>query len=222
MALLVLVLLLCTYATKLLADHAAIPRGVSITNLAAENGWEQAATWKEASWPPATVGTPVRPQEPDAELRAMLARVDPARIQANILKLVQFGTRHTLSIQNSTTRGIGAARDWIAAEMRTYAAAANGSMAVEVHGYLQGVMDRVPFPVRISNVFATLQGTAKDGRVYVISGHYDSRVTDANNYSDDAPGANDDASGVAGRFILFTAIDELAFFPLPHFWYPFR
>ncbi|KAF4533819.1 Aminopeptidase [Lasiodiplodia theobromae] len=127
----------------------------------------------------------------------MLDEVDPANIEATILKLVSFGTRHTLSTQNSTVRGIGAARDWIASEMRKYAATSEGRMTVEVPGYIQPVANRIPFPVRISNVVARIEGSSDPSRVYVISGHYDSRVTDVMNYESDAPGANDDASGVA-------------------------
>ncbi|KAL0264800.1 hypothetical protein SLS55_000753 [Diplodia seriata] len=129
----------------------------------------------------------------------MLEEVDPANIEATILKLVSFGTRHTLSTQNSTDRGIGAARDWIASEMRKYAATSEGRMTVEVPGYIQPVANRIPFPVRISNVVARIEGSSDPSRVYVISGHYDSRVTDVLNYESDAPGANDDASGVAGE-----------------------
>lgn len=129
----------------------------------------------------------------------MLNEVDPENIEATILKLVSFGTRHTLSTQNSTTRGIGAARDWIASEMRKYAESSEGRMTISVPGYIQGVASRIPFPTRISNVVARLEGSLDPSRVYVISGHYDSRVTDVLNYDADAPGANDDASGVAGK-----------------------
>ncbi|KAF2837256.1 putative zinc metalloprotease [Patellaria atrata CBS 101060] len=150
-----------------------------------------------AAWPPSDVGEELVPQAPDDELREMINEIDPERIKAIIAKLVSFGTRHTLSTQNSTTRGIGAARDWIASEMRKYAAESEGRMKVTVPGYVQGIANRISFPVLISNVLATVEGTTDPGRVYVITGHYDSRVTDVMNYEDDAPGANDDASGVA-------------------------
>jgi hypothetical protein len=152
-----------------------------------------------AAWPPTSVGQRLVPQHPDVELQAALAEIDPERIRATILKLVSFGTRHTLSTQTDPKRGIGAARDWIASELRSYAAASGGRMEVEVQGYEQGVASRIPFPVRISNVLATLKGEKEPERVYVVTGHYDSRVTDVLNYEDDAPGANDDASGVAGQ-----------------------
>ncbi|MGB3444587.1 MAG: M20/M25/M40 family metallo-hydrolase [Actinophytocola sp.] len=136
-------------------------------------------------------------QPPDRELRAILREVDPARIEAIVRRLVSFGTRHTLSTQDDPARGICAARDWILAELRRYAAASDGRMTVEPQSYLQEPGPRIPVPTRITNVVATLRGSVTPERVYVVSGHYDSRVTDVMNATDDAPGADDDASGVA-------------------------
>jgi hypothetical protein len=150
-----------------------------------------------AAWPPSDVGVELVPQSPTDELKGLLDQVDSANIEATIKKLVSFGTRHTLSTQNDTARGIGAARDWIASEFRKYASTSNGRMTVSVPGYIQGVASRVPFPVKISNVLATIKGSSDPSRVYVMTGHYDSRVTDPNDYTSDAPGANDDASGTA-------------------------
>ncbi|CAA7266714.1 unnamed protein product [Cyclocybe aegerita] len=147
-------------------------------------------------WPPGP-GQILRAQQPDPEITAILKQIDPNRIKASIEKLVSFGTRHTLSSQTDPVRGIGAARDWIAAELHSYAAASNGRMVVTVPSYLQPVANRVPVPTVISNVVATLTGSKDPNRVYVVSGHYDTRVSDALNFVDDAPGANDDASGVA-------------------------
>ena len=148
------------------------------------------------SWPEGP-GSPVRPQEPDADLRAMLREIDPDRIRRTIETLVGFGTRHTLSTQDDPARGIGAARDWIEAEFQRYAAASGGRMVVDVPSYLQQPASRIPTPTRISNVRATLRGSTDPERVYVVSGHYDSRVTDVMDAVSDAPGADDDASGVA-------------------------
>ncbi|KAL8963226.1 MAG: hypothetical protein Q9193_000477 [Seirophora villosa] len=104
-----------------------------------------------ASWPPASIGSLLTPQAPDVELQTILSEVDPKRIEAIITKLASFGTRHTLSNQTDATRGIGAARNWIEEQMRSFAAASNGQMEVTVPGYVQGVADRILFPVRISN-----------------------------------------------------------------------
>ncbi|KAI0114123.1 hypothetical protein GGR51DRAFT_556619 [Nemania sp. FL0031] len=154
-------------------------------------------TCSASSWPPNTIGKANQPQHPSAELAAILAHVDPARIEATIKKLVSFGTRHTLSTQSSKTRGVGAARDWIHAEFQRYANASDGRLSVQTVGYIQKPDgNRVTFPTLISDVVATLKGTDAN-RLYVISGHYDSRNTNILDYEGDAPGADDDASGVA-------------------------
>jgi len=151
---------------------------------------------------PATPATgPAAPalpgQPPDADLLALLRAVDPARIEATVRRLAAFGTRHTLSSQSHPTRGVGAARDWIAEELRRVAATAGGRMSVELQSYVQEPASRIPTATRITNVVATLRGTASPNRVYVVSGHYDSRASDVLDAVSDAPGADDDASGVA-------------------------
>jgi hypothetical protein len=191
-----LLLLLLALSATVSGQSMPLPRSLPLPEAIAIND-ESYTSCANANWPPSAVGTELVPQAPDAELVAALAEIDPARIQATILKLVSFGTRHTLSSQTDPVRGIGAARDWIAGEMRSYAARSGGRMTVTVPGYEQPVATRVPFPVRISNVVATLAGASEPGRVYVVTGHYDSRATDPNDYTSDAPGANDDASGVA-------------------------
>ncbi|KAI0630983.1 Zn-dependent exopeptidase [Trametes polyzona] len=149
-------------------------------------------------WPKGP-GKALVPQAPTAELRSILSGIDPKRVNAIITKLVSFGTRHTLSSQTDPVRGIGAARDWLAAEMRTIARGARRGTHVEitVPSYIQQPASRIPTPTNISDVVATIRGASDPGRVYVITGHYDSRVTDIMNFQDDAPGADDDASGVA-------------------------
>jgi len=118
-------------------------------------------------------------------------------VETIIRNLTAFGTRHTLSIQNSSTRGIGAARDWIYREMQGFAEPSNGAMDVYFNSYIQGVASRILFPVNITNVVAQINGTDDPNRVYVVTGHYDSRRLDVNDYTGDAPGSDDDASGVA-------------------------
>jgi hypothetical protein len=138
----------------------------------------------------------VRPQRPGADLRALLRQVDERRIEATVRRLAAFGTRHTLSAQDDPVRGIGAARDWLFAQFQQVAAASGGRLTVELQSYVQPPADRIPVPTKITNVVATLRGT-DPGRVYVVSGHYDSRCTDVMDFTSDAPGADDDASGVA-------------------------
>jgi hypothetical protein len=146
---------------------------------------------------PTGPGQPMRPQVPDKELREMIKEVDGERQRAVIEKLVSFGTRHTLSSQTDPNRGIGAARDWLFAEMQRLAAPSNGRMTVELQSFTQPVGPNIPTPTVITNVITTLRGSVEPDRIYVVTGHYDSRVTDLANFTSDAPGADDDASGVA-------------------------
>ncbi|MEV0638481.1 M20/M25/M40 family metallo-hydrolase [Streptomyces sp. NPDC050619] len=141
--------------------------------------------------------TPSTAQPPTRELRALLREIDADRIEATVRKLVSFGTRHTLSAQDDPKRGIGAARDWLLAELRSYAADSGGRMTAELQSYVQEPASRIPTATRITNVIATLRGSVTPERIYVVSGHYDSRVTDVMDATSDAPGADDDASGVA-------------------------
>jgi hypothetical protein len=129
----------------------------------------------------------------------MLAEVDPERIKTIVTTLANFGTRHTLSNQTDPVRGIGAARDWIYKEMSAFAANSSGNMDVEIQSYTQGVGERIYFPVKISNVVARINGTTDPNRAYVVTGHYDSRRIGITDYTGDAPGADDDATGVAGK-----------------------
>jgi hypothetical protein len=142
-------------------------------------------------------GGPVRPQRPDAELRAILNEIDHRRIEAIVRRLVDFGTRHTLSSQDDPVRGIGAATEWVYQQMLGFAAASGGRMTVEKQSFVQPVSPRIPVPTTITNVIATLRGDTAPNRMYVVTGHLDSRVTDVLNATADSPGADDDASGVA-------------------------
>jgi hypothetical protein len=146
---------------------------------------------------PTGPGRPIHPQRPSRALRALLDEIDRRRIEAIVRRLAAFGTRHTLSSQDDPVRGIGAARDWIFDQLSGYAAASGGRMTVEKQSFTQEAGPRIPVPTVITNVTATVRGTTSPARVYVISGHYDSRVTDVLNGTADSPGANDDASGVA-------------------------
>lgn len=152
----------------------------------------------DAAWPPGQ-GSALVPQQPAPDLQRILSQIDPKKVEQIISKLVSFGTRHTLSNQTDPVRGIGAARDWIATQMRGFAANARKgtNISITVPSYIQPVASGILFPVNISNIIATIQGTDEPNRVYIITGHYDSRVTILNNFMDDAPGADDDGSGVA-------------------------
>ncbi len=129
-------------------------------------------------------------------LRDVAAQVEPGRLHATIERLVAFGTRHTLSDTTSPTRGIGAARSWVKGQFEDLAKACGGCLIIATPSQVF-TGERVPKPTQIMDVLAIQRGTGDPDRVVVISGHLDSRVTDAMNATSDAPGANDDASGVA-------------------------
>ncbi len=140
---------------------------------------------------------PPTAQRPDRTLRDLVRAVDPARLEATVRALAGFGTRHTLSSQTDPVRGIGAARDWLFARMQEIAATSGGRMTVELQSYVQQPASRIPVATTITNVVATLRGSVAPDRVYVVSGHYDSRASNVDDAVADAPGADDDASGVA-------------------------
>jgi len=120
------------------------------------------------------------------------------RIYADIEKLAGFGTRHTLSVTESNTRGIGAARRWIFDEFEKISA--DCGVCLEVI-YVSDVVEgerRIPEPTDVVSVLAIQKGTIDPNRYVVMSGDIDSRVTDPLNGTDDSPGANDNASGMAG------------------------
>src|SRR6476646_5821226 len=133
------------------------------------------------------------------DVRQMLNDVSSSNIEQTIDKLVSFGTRHTLSSQTDPNRGIGAATQWVFEQLQQTAATSGGRMTVEKQTFIQPPGPRIPTPTPITNVIATLHGSQPESasRMYVVSGHLDSRVTDVLDGTSDAPGADDDASGVA-------------------------
>lgn len=145
----------------------------------------------------ALLASPAHAAEPPKPvLREIAAEVSAERLHGALERLVGFGTRHTLSDTNSPTRGIGAARNWTAAQFQALARACGGCLEiVRPNQTVTGV--RVPNPTAIEDVIAIQRGTSDPDRVIVISAHIDSRVSDVMNATADAPGANDDGSGVA-------------------------
>ena len=135
----------------------------------------------------------------DPRLQQALSDISAQRVEEHIRKLASFGTRHTLSDAQSDTRGIGAARRWIAAELEACSKAAGGRLQVQMQSFIEPAGVRMPHPAELVDVVATLPGVspASKDRLLVVSGHYDSRNTDVMDASGEAPGANDDASGVA-------------------------
>jgi Zn-dependent M28 family amino/carboxypeptidase len=135
----------------------------------------------------------------NTQVEAILSEISPERIEASVRTLAGFGTRHTLSDPDNPTRGIGAARRWIKAELERYAKDGGGKLKVEEDSFLQPIAPRVPKATTLVNLVATLPGTQPESRDrwVVLSGHYDSIPRPLSDVTADAPGANDDASGTA-------------------------
>jgi len=134
----------------------------------------------------------------DPAIEKMVSEVNADSIKSYIHKLVSFGTRQTLSTTSDSKKGIGAAREWIISEFKNFAAN-NKNMTVELDKWtLPADGKRVDVNADAANAMAILHGTdTADKRIFIISGHMDSRVTDIMNRTSDAPGANDDGSGTA-------------------------
>lgn len=131
-------------------------------------------------------------------LHAIAADISPQRIKQDITTLVSFGTRHTLSETQSDTRGIGAARRWIKREFDQISAQCGGCLEVYYQSATISGEKRIPNPVEVVSVIAIQRGTTDPERYVVMSGDIDSRVSDVMDFTSDSPGANDNASGVAG------------------------
>lgn len=160
--------------------------------------------------PQPSTPTPVKVTEvdvnaipPDPQIAEALKQISPERIRATIEKLVTFKNRNTLSSndQEMISQGLGvtAAAKWIQEEFERYSTACNGCLQVKTDSFTQPVATRVPTPTPLTNVYAVLQGSDPENakRIYLVTGHYDSRNSDTLNTKDAAPGANDDASGTA-------------------------
>lgn len=129
----------------------------------------------------------------DPVVRAVVEQIARPRLEATVRGLAAFPTRHTLSGAN----GADAAATWLQGEFGKIATESGGRLQVEKQVWTEPAGTRIDAPAQLTNVVATLPGTASPERVIVISGHYDSRVTDVMDTKSPAPGANDDASGVA-------------------------
>lgn len=135
----------------------------------------------------------------DPEIAQMVSEVSADSLKSYINTLVAFGTRSTLSTQTNPKRGIGAARNWVLKKFNEFAKNADGRLTAIIDTTtIQPNGKRVDVPVVLGNVMATLKGVdPNDKRIFIISGHLDSRRIDVMDRTGDAPGANDDGSGTA-------------------------
>lgn len=130
----------------------------------------------------------------------IIDNVSSERIEKDIQKLVSFGTRHTMSETESDTRGIGAARRWIKAEFDKISSDCNNCLEVSMMRTLEkgNAKTRITKDTEVVNVIAIKRGTKYPNRYVIMAGDIDNRISDPVNYTDDSPGANDNASGMAG------------------------
>src|SRR5215217_6838627 len=149
----------------------------------------------------------------DPEIDQMVKEVSSDSLKSYILKLVGFGTRNTLSTTTDKKRGIGSAREWVVQKFNEFAKNGSGRMTAYVDTItLQPDGRRVDVAISLGNAMATLKGTdPNDDRIFLISGHLDSRVTNVMNRTADAPGANDDGSGVAAVMECARVLSKQAF-----------
>jgi Zn-dependent M28 family amino/carboxypeptidase len=138
--------------------------------------------------------------------------VSSQRLEKDITTLANFGTRHTLSDTLSETRGIGAARRWIKKEFENISKQCNSCLEVQYQkNYQEPDGRRIVKPVWINNVIAIQRGTKYPNRFIIMSGDIDSRISNPNNYTDDSPGANDNASGMAGTLEAARVLSKYKF-----------
>lgn len=146
----------------------------------------------------AFVAEPVVAETFDDKLYEIVASVRADRMKADVEKLVGFGTRHTLSETASESHGIGAARRWIEAEFEVISKACNGCLQVMTISDVVSGETRIPDPTEVVSVIAIQTGAIDPDRYVMMSGDIDSRVSDPLDGESISPGANDNASGMAG------------------------
>lgn len=149
----------------------------------------------------------------DLQIKNMVNEVSASNIESIVRKLVAFETRHSMSDTLSSKTGIGAARNWIKSELESYSRNSGGRLKVEFDTFVQAADGRrIASPTIMKNVLGILPGTdPMDDRIFIVSGHYDSRASDVNDSKIVAPGANDDASGTAATMELARVLSKYKF-----------
>jgi Zn-dependent M28 family amino/carboxypeptidase len=155
--------------------------------------------------------TPTATFADNKKLHNIASEISAERIESDIKKLVSFGTRHTLSETKSDTRGIGAARRWIKSEFDKISAECGGCLTVYYQSETISGEKRIPNATEVVNVIAIQKGQSDSNRYVVMSGDIDSRVSDVMNFTSDSPGANDNASGVAGAIEAARVLSKYKF-----------
>ena len=154
---------------------------------------------------------PTPPPPVDPRIHDIVDAPSPDRVERDIRTLAGFGTRHTRSDTTSDTRGIGAARRWVKAEFERISAECGGCLEVETQRFVVAGESRIPDSTTIVNVYAVQRGTTHPNRYVIMSGDIDSRASDVMNDSIDAPGANDNATGLAGAIEAARVLSQYEF-----------
>ena len=179
---------------------------VGILTLALYGGCQHALGASAASPPAVIVGRPLAPAPADAVIARAIAQISPMRIRQTISTLVDFHNRSTLSSMVKDLpqgTGVTAAAEWISGQFGDISQACDRCLEVKADTFTEPAdpspRSRIKVPTTITNVYAVLRGTdpAQASRMYLVTGHYDSRDSDTMDSHGAAPGANDDASGVA-------------------------
>ncbi|MBT5921775.1 MAG: M28 family metallopeptidase [Flavobacteriaceae bacterium] len=149
----------------------------------------------------------------DQDIYSIIDQVSAERIEQDITSLVNFGTRHTLSDTLSNKTGIGAARRWIKKSFENTAANCGDCLEVFYQGNLvkKGTNSRIVKDVNIVNVVAIQRGSKYPNKFIIMSGDIDSRVSDPTDYTSTSPGANDNASGMAGTLEAARVLSKYTF-----------
>ncbi|MDH7914132.1 M28 family metallopeptidase [Winogradskyella sp. SYSU M77433] len=149
----------------------------------------------------------------DPKIYDIIDAISEERLKNDVKTLVDFGTRHTLSDTVSNTRGIGAARRWIKSQFDNISKDCNNCLEVFYQNNLveKGTNQRIVKDVNVVNVVAVQRGTKYPNQFIIMSGDIDSRVSDPNDYTSDAPGANDNATGMAGAIEAARVLSKYKF-----------
>ncbi|WP_111683908.1 M28 family peptidase [Winogradskyella tangerina] len=149
----------------------------------------------------------------DPKIYDIIDEISEERLRNDVKKLADFGTRHTLSDTISETRGIGAARRWIKSEFDKISEDCNNCLEVffQNNFFEKGTNQRIVKDVNIVNVVAIQRGTKYPNRFIIMSGDIDSRVSDPTDYTSDSPGANDNATGMAGAMEAARVLSKYKF-----------
>lgn len=149
----------------------------------------------------------------DSKIYDIINNISEERLRNDVKTLADFGTRHTLSDTVSNTRGIGAARRWIKSQFDNISAECNGCLEVffQSNFFEKGTNQRITKDVNVVNVVAIQRGTKHPNRFIIMSGDIDSRVSDPNDFTSDSPGANDNATGMAGAMEAARVLSKYQF-----------